>query len=58
MEKRGHARNLHGAMVRRLISDATPRELIIAALRLAIDDGLIRPSGNKSKRGWRTGEGG
>jgi hypothetical protein len=57
VEKRGHPRNLHAALVKRLLTDSQPRELIISAIRLAIDDGLIRPSGNKSKRGWRSSEG-
>lgn len=54
VEKRGHTRNLHGALVRRLTSPTQPRELVIAGLRMAIDDGLIQISRDNSKRGWRS----
>ena len=53
VEKRGHPRNLHAAIIRRLANEQQPRELVVAGLRQAIDEGLIYPSRMTKKRGWR-----
>jgi hypothetical protein len=59
VEKRGHPRNLHAALVHKLtILPQQPRSLVIAGVRAAIDEGAIYPSKNTAKRGWRTQEGG
>ena len=42
VEKRGHARNLHGAIVKRLVNERQPRGLVLAGLRQAIDEGADR----------------
>ena len=54
VEKRGHERNLHAGILRRLTTEAQPRELVAAGLRRAIDDGLIYPSRTNKLRGWRS----
>lgn len=53
VEKKGHPRNLHAAIVRKLTMPGLPRELVMAGLRAAIDEGLIYPSRSAAKRGWR-----
>lgn len=56
VERRGHPRNLHFALVKRLTLPGQPRELVIAGLRQAIDDGLIYPARTNKKRGWRASD--
>ena len=56
VEKRGHRRNLHAGMLWKFAH--RPRELVIAATRRAIDDGMIEPSRTNARRGWRASDGG
>jgi RecA-family ATPase len=53
-ERRGHPRYLHAAIKRALDTPSNPPGLVVQGLRRAIDDGLIYPSKNTAKRGWRT----
>ena len=53
VEKKGHPRELHGSLTRKLTMPNQPRELVQAGLRAAIDDGLIYPCRTTKKRGWR-----
>lgn len=56
VEKRGHPRYLHSAILKRLTMPGQPRELVQAGLRAAIDEGLIYASRTSAKRGWRAGD--
>jgi hypothetical protein len=56
VEKRGHPRYLHTAIVKRLNTESQRRELVMAGLRQAIDDGLIYPGKTNSQRGWRASD--
>lgn len=55
MEQRSHPRYLHRALPEKLMRAPNPpsRMLISKAVERAISDGLIKSSGNKSRRGWR-----
>jgi hypothetical protein len=55
-EKHGHPRNLHVAIVRRLLTPEQPRELILAGIREAIDERLIVASRTMKKRGWKAND--
>ena len=53
MERAGHDRNLHARLTEEFCHGEIRRDMVLEAISEAIEDGLIYPSANRAKRGWR-----